>query len=35
MFKGFNLNIDESFFNYDDYKTGNCLYFKKKKFMIV
>lgn len=31
MFKGFNLNIDESFFNIDDYKTGNCLYLKKKK----
>lgn len=31
MFEGFNLNIDESFFNSDDYKTGNCLYLKKKK----
>ena len=31
MFKGFNLNIDESFFDNDDYKTGNCLYLKKKK----
>lgn len=31
MFKGFNLNIDESFFDNDDYKTGNCLYLKKKE----